>query len=183
MKHRDIWGGEHRGVGFEVQRWQIGDKRAWNYYIHIPIEQLPEDARPAFNLRGKTTQFSPDGRKYLGYEYTGARIISDLDWHGGITFYEKHRDERGKVDGYKLGCDYLHLWDEDMEYDLDAVAREARASIDKLYEHIPDLRMRCTWDGRYYPAGEGSLNVNGNFLADVNKDKSATARASLAKPG
>ena len=171
------------GLRFEVHRWRIGDKPAWNYYIHIPIEQLPRDARTTFNLRGKTTQFSPDGRRYLRYEYGSAMVVSDLDWHGGITFYEKHRDEWGKVDGYKLGCDYLHLWDEDMEYDSESVAREARASIDKLYEHIPDLRQRCTWDGKYYPTDEGSLNDNGNFVADVNKNKGAEARARLTQIG
>ena len=177
MEHRHIWNGKHRGVAFEVHRWQLGHRDCWNYYLHIPVDQLPEDMRATFNLRGINFQFTPDSRKSMRYEYGSATIISDLDWHGGITFYEKHRDVWGKVDGYKLGCDFAHYCDEGMEYDLETVGREARRSIDKLYECIPNLKLCCTWDGRYYPANEGELNANGNFRADINKDKDTLSKA------
>ncbi len=171
LKYREEWNGEHHGVAIEIMRWQLGGRECWNYYILLPLEQIPETARSVFNLRGKSMQFSPDGRKHMTYEYASAPIIGDLDWHGGITFYEKHRDAWGKVDGIKIGCDYAHLWDEDSSYDLSSVEAEARHSVDRLLERVPNMRLRCTWDGKYYPADEGSPNHNGNFVADVNKHK------------
>lgn len=171
IKHRDEWSGDYRGIRIEVCRFTLGDKLVWNYYLYIPAEQLPDDKRTAFNLRGKRLLFTPTSHPRLMHDYTSAPIISDLDWHGGITFYEKHRDEWGKVDGFKLGCDYAHYWDEGRDYGMGYVLMEARQSVDKLYEHIPDLKQRCTWDGWYYPASEGALNNNGHFIANVNKDK------------
>jgi len=170
LSYKETWKGEYKGVAFEVMHWRLG----WNYYLLIPAEQLPKEIQPKFNLRSRTYKLSDDGREYIAFDYGGAPIISDLDWHGGITLYEKTRDERGKVVGYRLGCDYMHLWDENRTYYLESVVLDAKRSIDVLWERIPNLLMRCSWNGKYYPEKETYLTEKGARYAFVNKPKVET---------
>lgn len=167
LNYKEEWAGDYRDVRLEVAHWRLG----WNYYLFIPLEQLPLEQRKVFNLRSKTYQLSPNSRERIHFDYSGAPIISDLDWHGGITLYEKKRDERGKLIGFRLGCDYMHSFDEMTHYDLDYVLSEAQHSIDKLYEYIPNLKLRCAWDGKYYAREEGFHTDKGVFVADENKEK------------
>jgi len=108
-------------------------------------------------------------RNIFYYDYGSKPIISDLDWHCGITFYEKTRNDRGDVVGYKLGCDYAHYWDEGKCYSLDYVIRESKHSIDKLWEYVPNLKIRCAWNGKYYPQDEIYYNEYGVSIALENK--------------
>lgn len=167
LDYKETWKGEYRDIAYSVIHWELG----WNYYLHIPVDQLPDAVKPVFNLRSRTYKISDDSNEHTSYNYPSAPIISDLDWHGGITFYEKVRDDRGKVIGYTLGCDYLHLWDEDRVYSVDYVAREARFSIDKLWEYIPNLKLRCGWDGKFYNADEVYYTDRGVCVALENKSK------------
>ncbi len=38
--------------------------------------------------------------------------LADLDWHGGITFYQEHRNLETLRTWVKVGCDYRHYGDE-----------------------------------------------------------------------
>lgn len=167
LGHKDVWKGEFRGVRFEVVHWHLG----WNYYLEIPLEQLPKEVRCKFNLRSHTYKLSDDGQEHIAFDYGGKPIISDLDWHGGITLYEKLRDDRGKVVGFRLGCDYMHYWDEKRHFDYDFVVAEARQSIGKLWELIPNLLLSCAWNGKYYPAEEMFETDKGVRVALENKPK------------
>lgn len=167
LNYKEIWDGEHRGVKFEVMHWYLG----WNYYLYIPVMQLPFDVRKLFNLRGRTVRLNPEGREHILYEYGRAPIISDLDWHGGITLYEKQRDERGNIIGYRLGCDYMHYWDKGRNYDFDYVVMEAKHSIDKLHELVPNLLYRCAYNGEYYPEDKTYLTDKVVRVALENKTK------------
>jgi len=135
--------------------------------LFLPIDQLPEDTQPLFNLKGKTLK-SPSN-KHLYYDYGSKSIIFDLDWHCGITFYEKARDERGNVIGYKLGCDYMHYWDEGKTFTLGYVVNDAKHSIDKLWEKIPNLKLRCAWNGKYYSTDKVYYTDKGVCVALENK--------------
>lgn len=146
LQYKESWKGEYRGMQFEIVHWQLG----WNYYLYIPVEQLPKGIKSKFNLHSRTFRLSSDSSKHIIFNYSSAPIISDLDWHGGITLYEKKRGEDNVVKGYRLGCDYAHLWDKNKQYNLDCVVKEAQHSIDKLWELVPDLKLQCAWDGKFY---------------------------------
>jgi hypothetical protein len=166
LNYKESWAGEYRGVRFEVVHWRLG----WNYYLDIPIDQLPNDAiNQVFNLHLKLLTHS-NGKHDYYYDYSGASIISDLDWHCGITLYEKIRNSSGNPIGYHLGCDYMHYWDECHTYSLQGVQHDAKHSIDKLWEQIPDLKIRCAYNGKYYAENETFLTDKGVRVAIVNKE-------------
>ncbi|MDA3779876.1 MAG: hypothetical protein PF487_06610 [Bacteroidales bacterium] len=58
--------------------------------------------------------------------------MTELDWHGGLTWYSKEHgfDGSGKV--IKIGCDYSHLWDEGQYYDLDQVKFDCKRTIERF---------------------------------------------------
>jgi hypothetical protein len=162
LQRKEVWNGVYRGVSYEIVHWYLG----WNYYLNIPIEQLPTDEiKKTFNLHLK----SMAQRNYY-YDYSSASIISDLDWHGGITLYEKVRRDNGVVNSYRLGCDYMHYWDENHDYHLGTILRDTKNSIDKLWQLIPDLKVRCAWNGKYYPVNETYLTDKGVRVALENKE-------------
>ena len=141
----------------------------WNYYLDIPKEQIPDNLQGRFSLRSKAFQISPDSRVRYFHDYSSVPIISDLDWHGGITLYEKHYDERGRLNGYRLGCDYQHHFDQGLHYTANAVAQDARHSVDMLWELVPDLKLRCAWNGKYYDHDKVYYTDKGVCVAIENK--------------
>lgn len=164
LNYRETWDGEHRGVSFQVSRWRLG----WAYYLTIPVKQLPDDKQMFFNLDIKTSEFN--GRERFYYEYSSAVIVSDLEWHGGITFYEKIRDDSGVTVAYKLGCDFAHLWDEGVSYEQTRIVFEAHQSIDELIRRVPNLKLRCAWNGQYYSEDETYLTDKDVRVALENKE-------------
>lgn len=167
LEYKEVWTGKYRDIRFEVVHWYMG----WNYYLFIQAEQLPDDLQKGFNLKNKSWRCSPDSPVRYHSDYESAPIISDLEWHGGITFYEKHRNEIGKVTCYKLGCDYQHSFDMGEHYTIDVIAEDAKKSIDKLWELVPNMKVRCAWNGTYHPIEETYLTDRGVRVALVNKEK------------
>ncbi len=178
-RYKELWSGTHEGVRWEIAHWNFADGSSmgpiWNYYLQIPLGQVPEDIRDVFCLKPRT-----DDKGRVHYDYSSAPIISDLEWHGGITYYAK----RGGVDGASLlieiGCDYNHYWDEGHNYDKDYVLSECRASIDKLRELVPNLKWRCGWNGKYYAKLDGKINEYGNFISNEGAADDETRRKTRA---
>jgi uncharacterized membrane protein (UPF0127 family) len=165
LDKRTTWNGTYKGVKFEIVQWRIG----WCYYLIIPVDQLPEAIKPIFNLRLKTTKLG--GSKPMSFfDYSDVRIVADLDWHGGITYYEKLRSDNGKVFGYKLGCDYSHYWDMNNTYTVDSVYIDVKKSIETLYRLVPDIKLRCAYNGKYYNQDEVYYNEHGVCIALENKE-------------
>lgn len=98
-----------------------------------------------------------------------ASIINNLDWHCGITFYEK----RGGIDGeplwIKIGCDYNHYWDEEVNhsggYSFDWILKDVENTINKLHELISNLYRRCSWNGKFYAPDQGKENEKGVWIS------------------
>lgn len=155
LKHRDAWKGDHRSIRYEIVRWVPSADRepTWNYYLYVPMAQVPADKHDLFNLPPEPP--TKNGR--ITYDYMSAPVVSDLDWHGGITFYDKHGGIDGQPLVIQIGCDYSHLWDEGQRYDERYVQRDAIASIEKLWELVPDLLLRCSWNGGFYPQADGVI--------------------------
>ena len=171
LRNKEVWNGEHKGIQYEIVHWYLG----WNYYIILPVAQIPESRRKTFILKSRKSEFNLER---TWEEYESAPIISDLDWHGGITDYEKifgqvvlNDSIEVRVTSIKMGCDYMHLFDENRHYTLDVVKSDAEHSVDKLLELVPDMKIRCHWNGHYYNRDEGMVMPNGSFLANENKGK------------
>ena len=165
LQKREEWKGQYKNIDFSIVHWQLG----WNYYLHIHKDQLPEDIRIKFNLRAYKFKLSDDGNEHIGFHYESAPYISNLEWHGGITYYEKVRDGLGQIIGYKLGCDYMHHFDIYHNYDLDTLIRDVEQSIDKLHELIPNMKVRCNWDGKFYDIVDTYITDKGQCVALKNK--------------
>jgi len=167
------WIAQYRGVSFEVKRWPLGvdyPKDAWNYYLLVDLAMLPEDANPAsWWLTAKPMLIG----RGVYYDYNFHPIMPKLDWHGGMTFYKKIAGLDGeRIRVIKLGCDYQHYQDEGCSYTVGGVAGDVRRSIDKLWELVPGLKVRCSRTGDYCAPDEGEW-VEDRFIS--NKGKLARA--------
>ena len=149
----------HRGVFFEIRKWKLEEMTCWNYYLNIKAKQLSEEILKEAILRSDPTDVHPR------YDYENG-IFSDLGWHGGITFYEKVYDSEGQLEGFKVGCDYQHFFDQKHCYTYDMILDDCFHSIDKLWEKFPDLKIRCSWNGSYHSVegcSQGRTGENRKF--------------------
>lgn len=80
--------------------------------------------------------------------------MSDLDWHGSITYYKKESMD-GSPRMITLGCDYNHIWDEGQHYTVNEIFSDVKATVDKLYELVPNLKVKCSWNGGLYHSKDG----------------------------
>lgn len=156
----DIWKGTHNGVHFEIKNWSRIDDyhmECWAYYLIIHLERIPKKYDPdSFWLEGKKTY----GR--TTYDYFNHKILNDLDWHGGITWYSKISGFDGGEKIIKVGCDYQHYWDEGKTYNLSYLENDVKDTIDKFLKYIPDYKFRCIGNGKLYNSNEGHV-VKGKF--------------------
>lgn len=144
------WHGKYKGIKFEIANWTLGGRPGWAYYLLPDLKQLPPrfdfDLRPE---RGETGLMG--GRLYFKYEES---FWGKLYWHGGITFYEKLWDGVGKIRGFKVGCDYQHSFDSIHRYSERTLEKDCKASIDSLWELLPEIKVWCLQDGSYHYPGE-----------------------------
>lgn len=119
MKESTIWRGEHAGLGIEIVRWSFGvvistlPETNWNYYVVIREDQTKQFSE--LWLPPKIVKITPESKGFLTHDYSSLDIANIVEWHGGVTFYEKY----GEVEGYravKLGCDFQHLFDIERGY-------------------------------------------------------------------
>jgi len=144
----NIWRGTYRGVPFEVNNFSLGGDPKWTFYLHIYLDQMPEDIRERFWLEPDPPMEEFKNRVFYPYNYEP--LINDLAWHHGCTFYEKIMGFDGARRVVKIGCDYNHLWDQERTYTLEAVSSDARRCIDSLYELIPNIKKWCRWCGEFF---------------------------------
>lgn len=165
MDHLDTWRGYHRGVTYEIKKWQLLGKDKWAYYIVVDERQLPDEVRAQFMCEKRDTG-SSSGRKFYDY-YTSKDIINDLDWHNGLTFYDKEGGLDEDPIRIKLGCDYSHFWDEGKQYSAIVLENDARHTIDKLWELVPNLKAWCRKCGSFHNATEGVFDDEGYLRVEI----------------
>jgi hypothetical protein len=129
----------YRGIAFLVRSTEIpafSDRPAkvvWCHYVFLHERQVPDATiRDSIFLTPKLERITAESPERVHYEYYKSPI-ADLEWHGGITFY----DMVCAVPGHrvlKAGCDYQHYWDEERWYDEAGVIAEAKATIDSMYD-------------------------------------------------
>lgn len=149
------YSGTHRGITFTIKHWGVGEVYMplgiWNYYVWIPLQAIPENRRDEFLAKSEK-----DDKNRVHYDYYGKPLICELDWHGGITYYKKHGMDGAPI-VIELGCDYNHLHDQDVEYELDSILFDAKNTVDKLWEAVPDMFRYCSTVGGYHKLSDGIL--------------------------
>ncbi len=138
LEKREIWSGRYRGVCYEIVKsrgYRGQDSESWCYYVIIHEPQIPKEHLAQFNLAPVEVDWG-DG---VHYRYDGDGAFAQLEWHCGITFYSKDGGLDGRPMRFKGGCDYQHYWDEGHHYDVDSLEYDAKATIDGLWQLMPDL--------------------------------------------
>lgn len=138
------WTGTYKGVDFEINNWQIppniiipNGKDCWTYYLYLYIDRIPEENNPnSYWLKGRK-----DGNRVY-YDYYKHDVMTDLDWHGGITWYSKEHGFDGSEKIIKIGCDYSHSWDEGQYYNLNIVKFDCKRTIERFLEKVPNYKQK-----------------------------------------
>jgi len=132
--------GSYKGLSFEIARWGVereshealnNGKGCWNYYIYLS-ERSVENFKD-FWIEPEVKEFSIGGTKYLSYDYYNSPL-SNIFWHGGVTFWEGGNPQLLGQRYIKVGCDYSHAWDADRGYDyeLSDIYAEVMQTIDEM---------------------------------------------------
>lgn len=148
MRKQTRWFHEYRGINIEIccmhrepSPYMEYDK-AWTFYLHLAIEQFPEELRPLFHAPQRFTDFGTPLTNYSEVPLNG------LDWHCDMTWYSKEWNEDSVFKTIKAGCDYQHYWDNGRHdlYDERFVAMEAEQCVNSLFKSWPDLKtMEQLW--------------------------------------
>lgn len=167
------WTGIYKGVGFEINNWQTPpnsiepkEKDCWTYYLYLHLDRIPEENKPnSYWLKGRKD------RNRVYYDYYKHDVMTEIDWHGGITWYSKEHgfDGSGKV--IKIGCDYSHLWDEGRFYDLETVKFDCKRTIERFLEKVPNYKHWCCGNGKLYGIEEGLIVKNQFYSKEYWFDK------------
>lgn len=101
----------------------------WTYYIVLRERVLKDKFEQLWLERDTESTLS-----FPVYRYEETPIAK-LDWHGGVTFYQKLGTEPG-FRGVEFGCDYNHYWDQGRDYSLEQVYSEALATLDQIKDWV-----------------------------------------------
>lgn len=135
-EHIDNWSGQHDGWCYKIslhgkgKPYQCGGQGTWCYYIFIPERRLSAEDFHKLWLEPQPTVYS-----FTAYEYYKTPV-SNLYWHGGVTYYAKHGEEFGKR-CVEFGCDYNHVYDDLTHWTLQDILFDVEQTIKELNELYP----------------------------------------------
>ena len=172
------WRGDYLGIRWSVRRWEHPDSESpfnptWNFYLWVSEQQVPEGCWPAYWLEPE--RVDEMGRVFYPDQGT---LLGELEWHGGMTYYEKHGLDGG-AQRVEAGCDYAHLWNVERGVStitFEEVLYDLQRCIESLREREPGLLWRCRYNGRYYEEGEGEVEASGTFLSHEGAEEIAKWR-------
>lgn len=194
LRETQMWNGTSpEGIEFEIRFWGKGSMNEgagmWNYYIYLLEQQLrPEDWERVWLPVARVYEWGGGTPTYDEYH----SVLSEGDFHGGITFYEKRaavdRDQRS----VKVGCDYGHLWDREggYGYRLEDIQRDALGTCQKACcAPEPARPLHLEWpvfrsplrhgQGRSGMEGWLSLPCRPRQQVNVGEDRSRQAQGRL----
>lgn len=160
------WHGEYRGIPFEIQNFPMYENRqGWTFYIYVREGQFQKEDFERFWL---APRYDEKDREH--YDYMSAPPAS-LEWHCGITFYQKVSSPDAKIRCVKIGCDYQHYWDEGQMYNEIYLEQDAHTCIDSLYDLIGENKInhRCFWCGKW--GREGFVQNGQSQLCPICHEK------------
>ncbi len=126
----------YRNLTIELDNWRISDSQPprWCSYLYLYERWIPKAVFESIWLPHRVVKMAPESYGFVTYDYEGSPLGA-IEMHGGITYYRKH----GEVEGHRcvqIGCDYNHLWDQDIDYQIEEVAHEAVESADLAVERL-----------------------------------------------
>lgn len=138
---QNVWGGTHLGWRFKISHWGEGGlinqgRGTWCYYVFIPESRIGKEEFEKLWLEPRLVKITPESKGFITYDYFNTKV-SDLPWHGGVTYYEKH----GEMEGFRcveFGCDYNHLYDDETHWNLDLVLFDLMETIEALNDLYPE---------------------------------------------
>ena len=138
-------------------------KNSWTYYLILRIERIPKEHKPnSYWLKGRIKRKDIN---IILYDYHKHPVLSNLHWHGGITWYSKEGGFDGEGKTIKVGCDYQHYMDLGIDYNLDIIKSDVKKTIETFLEHVPNYKYRCYGNGQLYNSDEG-LVMDGRFYSE-----------------
>lgn len=159
-KHRDI----HIELSFHgYSRGEFPSMGTWCYYLLLDQRMFNADDWNMLVMEKKIVE--PYG--HISYNYYK---FPDVEFHGGITFYEitEHWDnkKRETYNVIKVGCDYNHYWDGERGYPdtYDSVLRDAKDSVDELLDLVNITKLCCAWSGIWDDANMFYEAINGKMV-------------------
>jgi len=157
MEHNKLntYYGKYLGIPYEIVYKSADDvadkyyyqRDRWNYYLYLSEIQFSKDFFNSIWLKGRKSEFLSSA-KFLIYDYDQT-VISNLEFHGGCTYYRKYAGFDGETRVVKIGCDYSHLFDLDYKYILPDIEEELRNTIQKLHS-ITTVYDRCQKCGKKF---------------------------------
>jgi len=147
----ESWSGVHKGLQYEIKHFPTYEGRTgWTYYVYIDLEQVSDEFHKDLWLEPMLHRYLKGGTPHINYDYNKSRC-SDIDWHGGITWYSKesgleHDEQRKRV---KFGCDFQHSFDEGIDYSIYCVKGECLETIDQLVNMFGEVKYYTQGDGKY----------------------------------
>ena len=172
MKYKETYSDEYLGIAFELVRWGYVDgigqpyierdsNPIWNIYLFIDTNRIPEDRKPkSFLLR----PLKENGHVF--YDDHKHPVLNNIEFHGGITFYEP--TGQGRI---KIGCDYNHYPDHHSMYSFRYLLSDAHRAIDSFLGMIPNYKRWCCGNGKIYDKSEGVLRDNVFYSKEYWGDK------------
>ena len=145
LRHKDLWIGTYRGVLYEIVRWSwdtplardTGHDENWNYYLYLRQGWFSQADWAQLWLPGISDWYK-DCPPRVSYGYNDSPL-DGLAWHCGITYYHKAAGWDWAEQVLKVGCDYLHYWDEGNVYNEIMLRCDAQETIDNLWQRFPTM--------------------------------------------
>lgn len=123
------------GIWFTSSSFEEAGKWFNCLYIHYNKNKYPNIKHPEW------VEKDPDISWDRGRFNYGNCTVAELDWHGGITFYEENTIN-GKETYIKAGCDFQHLYDG--HYMTRDHGEEILSYAPKLLEEFLELTKQIT---------------------------------------
>ena len=132
INHVDAWSFLYKCIVIEVKRHvtDYDNKEHWCYYLGWAKYSMNQDVFNLITAGIKET-------KYFSCNYYDSPL-SELNWHCGCTHGKLFRDENAELQYIELGCDYSHIWDEGITYDLEELIGDAKNTADDFISKYPN---------------------------------------------
>jgi hypothetical protein len=166
------WRSEYKDIGILVsfhgyREGEYQNAGTWCYYLLIDERMFNAKDWKKMWFKSKMTDWGLDHDYYA---------FPDVDFHGGITFYEQgvtyERKTGKKFKTLKVGCDYAHYWDMERGYPdyYDSVLFDAKHSVSVLLNHFPDVKWKCAYSGIWDDNKNFYVAKNGKRIHNSMKD-------------
>ena len=129
MDKTTTYSDSYKGVPFELAFYQpdYAVEGWWCSYFKIKKSDCSEKVWEQIVLEPEVSEYW--ARPH--FSYMQMPLISNLPFHGGITFYTQlYCPEQKEIWAVKVGCDYHHYQDEEHTYTLEQVRSDIFAVID-----------------------------------------------------